>query len=304
MNHDTNPPSRGFAEGESDDTYQQGPPSYQTLGEIHNASILYAKPHETHRDLDRWIKSAASARAARTRAGRVKAKGFQNIDGTWTAPPSKVEEGVFGDALKQAFQAPPEHGGLPAKPKSAKRPLRREPLIGRVKRTAIRVGDAVFPRIDKPEESITFYGRIFTEAKREPWHETLKRGVEGLKNISRATAGEGPTPKFSDNPWAHIVHRAALHVDKRKEQPQSDSPERKAKPSDLFGGSKTTGHDSSTMSAARRAFLQVQQDREMSLADRQQRLNRRARANRANPRLGGSQPGGSSRPGQPSRPPR
>ena len=221
----------------------------------------------------------------------------------------EVNEGLLRQALQTAFDAPEKYGGTPAKKaKSAKKPLRREPLVGRIKRAARRAGDAMFPRIDKPEESVTFYGRVFTEADKEPWHETLKRGVEGLKNISRATAGEGPTPKFTDNPWAHIVHRAALHVDKKKAEPRQDKPEQsKPKASELFGGTKTTGHDTQADTPARRALLRVKQDTQTSLADRQQRLdavNRRAQASKTSLRLGGTQPGNSSRPGRPGQSPR
>ena len=163
----------------------------------------------------------------------------------------------------------------------------------------------MFPRIDKSEEAVTFYGRVFTEAEKEPWRETLRRGVEGLRNISRATAGEGPTPKFTDNPWAHIVHRAALHVDKKKAQPQANKPEqKKSKASELFGGSKTTTQTAQTDSPARRAFLRISQETQTSLDDRQRRLDDVNRRAQASLRLGGAQLGNSSRPGRPGQPPR
>lgn len=145
-----------------------------------------------------------------------------------------LSEGNLRRALNIAFDVPERFGGPPEsakKPKKEKgRPAVRTPLLTRLKRAARKAGDTIFPRVDKPQESLSFHDRVVMEGKR--W-DAIKKAAESvgkhLSDIEQATSGKGERPAFTENPLAHIVHRAATYKQGREKAGEKRSATEKPK---------------------------------------------------------------------------
>ena len=128
------------------------------------------------------------------------------------------------------------------------------------------LGETEEPEEKPPEKKEGFFSRV-----RRGWGE-----VERASSKDPATRGERPA--FSDNPWAHIVHRAAEYQGSRGGGGKSSSPAPPAKPKtsglrDLLGP-KTTAPSTS----AREHLLRLQWERSNKQTLDQQRRQAAIRA--------------------------
>jgi hypothetical protein len=223
------------------------------------------------------------------------------------------KRGRIAQAFVDAFDAPVKFGGTPnpskakEKPTQPVKPVVRTPLSVRAGSVVKKVTTALFPPSDKPKktESTSFYGRVLGEGKGEPWHKTLKRGAKfvgsQLGGIADAATGEGPRPRFKDNPWANIVHRSVEYQAGKGGSESSGKPEKPQR-----GASKLTGTAKpSSGSAAKKAFQTLQRDRQQDVFDKRERqsaTDRRAKVGQTRTQLGGPpRPGQSPRLGRPQK---